>query len=440
MIISISNLKKYCLTALLFFSPLVCFAQIFQTNTFYVSDLEINTSIPLFGCVLDFNGDGTDEWIWTDYTVMDIYQKYEQPFTFLPFNFHKRLAVFPSIGITDQPFVACKLPPVTPIDTRERVLYLSGSQIRILLYVDDPALNFKDRYKILMKELPSPVENPVFVGLDRYAQNYSKLNNLILVHQEGKQSKLSLYEFNTTDLHSGGINMTDEFMLPSTPKQVFLGHINQDIHGDLVFEMEDHWLIWMGTHAGYAPADPHLVHKIPFPESSIETTQVLFQAMPGYPLILGIQNSDTILVALSGEDEPDWQRPPVFVTTPGSSRPMRVFLCEFKNRNVTEFPIILLGDMPLYEVYALFPQTISTPTFMQSLTVDEALQGPNDQYFYWEHPIDAGDFNGDGITDLFISLFRIKIRSGNLITAHLLGAVLGQPAVGIAQQEWVLQN
>lgn len=440
-------LKTICLAALIFLPPLAGFAQIFHPNAQLSTEIPVSSQ-PLFSRVLDFNGDGKDEWVWTDYMDMPSFEtKYGQPLTFLEFDFIRRLAVIPSIDIADQPFMACVLPPISSEDSQERILYLSGSQIRILLYADDPFLFYTDRYKIVKNELPYPVENPIFVGLDRYSPNYVNLNNFIVVHTEGVQSKVSLYGLITSYFSAGPISMATEYLLPSTPKKVFMGHINEDIYSDLVFEMEDHWLIWMGTEGRYAPDDPNFVHEIPFPPNFHETTQVLFHKMEGYPLLLGIQskiNSDVTTniaaIALAGNDKPDWLQDPIQVQIPKKASDDLVFLSSFENGNMPSFPIILMGRMPSYDVYALTPETLSSPILIQDLTMEENPERPNEQY-YLDRPIDSGDFNGDGITDLLFTYYRINGSGKNLLTEHTLTSVYGiQQTTAINQQEWLPQN
>jgi hypothetical protein len=437
-----SNLIPVCLTAISLLAPLSGLSQIFHPNAQLSARIPVSSQ-PLFSRVLDFNGDGKDEWVLTDYVDLPSYEnKYGQPLTFIEFDFIRRLAVIPSIDLTEQPFVACILPPISPEDTQERILYLSGSQIQIVLYVNDPFLFYTDRYKIVRNELPHPVENPIFVGLDRYPANYSQLNNFIVVHTEGAQSKVSIYGLITSSLSAGLVSMAAEYLLPSTPKKVFMGHINKDIYSDLLFEMEDRWLIWMGTDGRYAPDDPTFVHQIPFPLHFQETTQVLFQKMKGYPLVLGIHNkinsniaTNIAAIAIAGDDELDWQQNPVEVHIPKKTSTDHVYLCAFENGSRPGFPIILMGRMPSYDVYALTPESLSSPLFIQDLTMEENPERANELY-YLDKPIDSGDFNGDGVTDLLFTYYRINAGDDDLLTEHTMTSVNGiQQSTAINENE-----
>ena len=87
------------------------------------------------------------------------------------------------------------------------------------------------------------------------------------------------------------------------PRAVHVGKINDDDYDDVLFEMEDHWLIWLIHPDGISIIGSY---TIPFPDESIKTQSVLFQPTSDLSLLLGVESSlDDEMAFLTIKNEGD---------------------------------------------------------------------------------------------------------------------------------------
>jgi hypothetical protein len=401
---------------------------------------------------LDFTGDGLrDLLVYTSVHPSTDYLIYSN----LGTTYTARDTIIPKsdLFLDDTPYKI--LIHSNPRDSLDRVFLLSTEKSQIISYSFDPNITLWDHYKIMEKFYDTNGLADIYhacLGTFFNLTSSEKTVGLITLRHGKIQWELHSgffdYLLSTHDLpeiitHKG---------LAEIPQGVWVGKISDDTLDDLVFEMSDHWLVWITpefkSFEGIYTGD-YTEYRIPYPVEYKKTNSVLFRSRYYTPLLIAVQTvepSPLAYVVIEGsiDGHIDFDSPKFVELAEKPAMGTDSYLFEYYENETTHYPLLVIGNpanpVPLkqnpYSIFRLWGD-IDSPDFVQVL--DPSLLG-RDMYF--NRPLFMDDFNGDRISDLVFSVIHPTVNGiGVPITRKYIYPFLGQPqTTAIPAREWLRQD
>jgi hypothetical protein len=388
-----------------------------QISEFSRSHMLFPFDLKLDAVTLDFNGDGMDDFLTYNYENTVESNPYFGIMNYIMLGFNIRRNVIPLSPL----FLNSPLQAIHhSIDSRDpfdRLLVLTNTKVQLISYHHDPMITYLDRYTI----------HDLFYNLDGLEEIYKTTighftfneNCVLLVVK--RHGKTQVEFFKVIDGYLQRSNNRREILasypIHQIPQAVHAGKINDDDYDDILFEMDDHWLLWLTM-----PDDIRIIgsYTIPYPDASIQTQSVLFHPTNELSLLLGVESSlDRELAFVSVKNTGDeHQYNPVAQSGYLQNQQSLGSKCTFFQWKdpYTSMPILLIGNPYTNQEeeqnpYSVYTFTSSPDMELKHIQNIDFSPGTiqDDNFIFLNTPLTTGDFNGDQVTDLLFTCVTYRM-------------------------------
>lgn len=357
-------------------------------------------------------------------------------------RFHTRNSVKPISELWNDEFVYDVLPH-TDSDRKDNLILVQGNILQKIRYVDDEAIFVHSRclvfdniihYEPIERDRNLPtrvhqiaiVQNKIFKNLIVSASRENQTNFYLI--QEPFRSFGQNYHYQTSQVHP----------LPGITTRLWAGQIDSDELDDLFFECNGSWHIWFANTDGdgYAPEGKGHSLTIPIPLGVKRAIDVQWGERKNR-LLVSVESEPGSEIAYVALPRGALDRP-IPVTIPGKASQgtiTRLFQF-FHPGNGEPFPVFLISNRlnqenPQPNTFYIYLEEIDplsidvlTPKLAQIFQPDYRIEHPANAYqYYFDQPVSAGDYDGDGYTDLAFSAkgMPLPISESQRIVYRFLG-------------------
>jgi hypothetical protein len=414
-----------------------------QISQFNRSHFLFPLNLKIDAVTLDFDGDGKDDFLTQNY---DDYQ-YFGKMNYIMLGFNNRMNVAPLSALYLDSHFCVIHHAIKDRDPFDRLVILTNEKAQLISYHNDPMIDYFDRYSFFDLDYNNNgLEDIYDVTIGHFTFNK---NCVLMVVKRNGEIRIEFFQvFDEFFLRGHKRDIVSSYAINQIPRAVYSGKINDDDYDDVLFEMEDHWLIWL-----IHPDSISIIgsYMIPFPDKSIKTQSVLFHPTSDISLLVGLESlldEDLAFVTIKNDGD-DHHFNPVFQNgyLPNKrSIGSKMVFYQWKD-SYTSIPILLIGnpynnqleDQNPYSVYTLTSSPEPELKLIQNIDfLPESIQEKNT--IILNSPLTTGDFDGDQVTDLLFSCVTYtKDNPQDKFQNFLI--INGQSqTTAINQQEWLQQN